>query len=48
MEEGEGVRQITYMPDPWTQTMVWGLTMGMGAGCGKGGKRGKIGTTIIV
>ena len=33
------------MNDPWTQTTVWGLTVGGGLGGGR--QRGKIGTTVI-
>ena len=29
------------MNDPWTWTMVWGLTVGVGSGLGRGGQRGK-------
>ena len=35
------------MNDPWTLTMVWELTVGVGAGWVEGGKGGKIGTTVI-
>ena len=33
--------QRTCMNDPWTWTTVWGLTVGVGAGLGGGGQRGK-------
>ena len=29
MKEGEVFSQRTYMHDPWTWTMVWGLMVGM-------------------
>ena len=35
-----------YMHDPWTWTMVWGLTEGV-TGLGGGGTGGITGTTII-
>ena len=35
------------MNDPRTGTTVWELTVGVGAGMGRGGQRGKIGTTVI-
>ena len=35
--KGEGVSQKPYINDPWT--MVWGLTMGVGGGLGRGGQR---------
>ena len=36
--KGEGIR--TCMNDPWTQTTVWGLTVGAGAG-GAGQRKAK-------
>ena len=47
MKEGEGVSQRTYMGGLWTWIMVWGLTMKVGGGLGKGGKRGKSEKTVI-
>ena len=41
MKEGEGISQRTYMRDPWTQTVVWGLPEGLWWGLGGGGRRGK-------
>ena len=35
------------MNDSWTWTTVWGLTVGVVGGRGRGGQRGKIGTTVI-
>ena len=29
------------MNDPWTRTMVWGLTVAAGGGLGRGRQRGK-------
>ena len=45
--EGESSSQGTCLNGPWTWTTVWGLTVGTwyGGGLGKGGQRGKIGTT---
>ena len=34
MKQGEGTSQRTYMKDPWTGTMVRGLTTDMGDGLG--------------
>ena len=39
LKEGEGISQRIYKHDPWTWTMVRGLTVGVGGG--------KIGTTVI-
>ena len=41
-KQGEGTRQRTCMNDPWTWTILWELTVGMGAGLGRGQQRGKI------
>ena len=30
LKEDEGISQRTCMKDPWTWTMVWGLTMEVG------------------
>ena len=46
-KEGEGTSQRTCMNDPWTWTIVWGLTAGVGLGWAEEGKSGKIGTTVI-
>ena len=46
-KEGEGTSQRICMNDPWTRTTVWEQTVGVGAGLGGGGQRGKIETTII-
>ena len=35
------------MSDPWTWPTVWGLTVGAWGGLGRGGKQGKVGTTVI-
>ena len=43
LKEGEGVRQGTYMKEPWTWTMGWGLTMEVGW---RGAKGEIIGTTV--
>ena len=42
-----GTTQGTYVNDPWTWTIVRGLTVGAGVGLGRGGHGGKIGTTVI-
>ena len=47
MKEGEGISQRTYMKEPWTWAMVWGLNLGRGGGLGRGEQRGKIGTTVM-
>ena len=47
MKEVEGISQRTYMKDPWTQSMVWGLTMEVGGELGGGVKGGKFETTVI-
>ena len=36
LKEGEGISQGTYMKDPWTGTMGWGLTMEVGSRLGGG------------
>ena len=46
-KKSEVTSQRTYMHDPWTRTKVWGLTVGVGGGLGRGGKGRKIGTTVI-
>ena len=38
--------QRTHMHDPWTWTMVWGLSEGVG-GLGQGRQRGKNGANAI-
>ena len=44
LKDGEGINQRTYMNDPWTWTLVWGLTVAVG----RWGKlSGKIGTAVI-
>ena len=43
LKEGEGISQRTHMKDPWTWTMVWGLTMEVRLN--EGDQGGKIGTT---
>ena len=40
MKEGEGIGQKTYIYDPWTWLMGWGLLEGVCALEG-GGQRGK-------
>ena len=42
-KKGEEITQRTSMNDPWTWTMVWGLTVGArgGGGLGGGEQRGK-------
>ena len=38
MKGGEGINEVTFMFNPWTQTMIWGLAWGgerMGL-CGSG------------
>ena len=47
LKEGEGISSRRYMMDPWTWTMVCGLTMGGRGGLGGRGKMGKFGTTVI-
>ena len=42
LKEGEGTRQRTYRHEPWTWTMVWGLTWEQG-GLEEGGQKGKLG-----
>ena len=39
LKEGERTSQRICMNDPWTWTMVWGLTVGAGDGLGGGGQR---------
>ena len=34
LKGGEGISQRTYMKDPWTWTMLWGLTMEVGGELG--------------
>ena len=47
-KEGEEISQRTYMNDPWTWTMVWGLTELVRGRLSGGVQRGKkIGTTVI-
>ena len=41
MKEGEGISQRTCMPDPRTQTTVWGFPEGVGGGWVEKDKRGK-------
>ena len=38
VERWEGISQRTYMNNPWTWTMVRGLTVGVGGGWVEGGK----------
>ena len=47
MKEGEGISQRTHMKDPWTWTLVWGLTMEMEGRLGRGEQRGKIGKSVV-
>ena len=35
VKEGEGISQRTFMKDPWTQAVLWGLTMEVAGGLGK-------------
>ena len=44
-KEGEGISQRTCMNDPWTWTMVQGLTVG--AGGGEAGHRRAKGEIVI-
>ena len=44
-KEGEGTSQRTHMNDPWTWTIMWGLTAGGWTGQGRANR--KIGTTVI-
>ena len=37
LKEGERISQRTDMKEPWTWTMVWGLTMAMAGGLGRRG-----------
>ena len=46
-KEGKGIRQRTYMNDPWIWTMVGGLTGSGVMGWAEEGKGGKIGTAVI-
>ena len=41
LKEGEGISERTYMKDPWTGTVEWGLIMEIGGRLGGGGKMGK-------
>ena len=34
------------MNDPWAWTTVWELPVGVGVKMGRGGQRGKVGTTV--
>ena len=43
MKEGEGLVQRTYMNDPWTWTMVWGLMVEWGQVGWRGAKGDKLG-----
>ena len=47
LNKGEGISQGTYMKDPWTWTMVWRLTVGVGGRAGWRRARGEIGTSIV-
>ena len=38
LKEGDGISQRTSMQDPWTWTMMWGLTVGVGGGLDEGAK----------
>ena len=40
VEKGERTSQRTCMNDPWTWTMVWGLTVGARGRLSGGGQRG--------
>ena len=42
-KEGEEISQRTYVNDPWTGTMVWGLTREWGSGWGEWAKGEKLG-----
>ena len=46
LQENKEISQKTWMNDPWSWTVVWGLSEGVGDP-GGGGKGGKIGTTVI-
>ena len=39
LKEGEGISQRTFMKDPWTQAVLWGLTMEVAGGLGKEERR---------
>ena len=41
VERGERISQRTCMNDPWTWTTLWGLTVGVEGGLGRGGQRGQ-------
>ena len=45
-KEGERISHRTRMNQPWTWTTVRGWTVGARSGLGRGGQRGKIGTTV--
>ena len=47
MKKGAGISQRTYVKDPWTWTVVWGLAMEVGGGLYGGGKMGEIETTVV-
>ena len=43
-KEEEGISPRTCMKDPWTWTMMWGLSLGVGGGLERRGKmREKLG-----
>ena len=41
VERREGTRKISCMNGPRTWTTLWKLTVGVGSGMGRGGRRGK-------
>ena len=45
-QRGEGISRRTCMNDPWTWTRERGLTVGKKGGLGRGGQKGKIGTSV--
>ena len=48
MKDGEQISQRTFMQDPWTRTMIWGLAEGVGCGAGwRWAKGKKAGITVI-
>ena len=48
IKDDEVINERTCVHDPWSPTRIWGVTEGEGrVGLGRGGKRGKKGTTVV-